>query len=121
METATVWFGILGGAVAWTLHLLGAYLIAEFGCELGIDRRVYGGINIVAWSLLGTSAVMVAVAAASCIVGWRIMARKSRGGESNVRERTNRELARTGAVANGLFTFVIAIQSIPIVFYLRSC
>jgi hypothetical protein len=38
-----LWFTLWSGAVAWLLHLLLVYGIAEFGCGSGLgDRQVLG-------------------------------------------------------------------------------
>lgn len=44
-----LWFGVMGGAVAWFLHFVLAYLIAEFGCVNGWGEVHWLGLSAVAW------------------------------------------------------------------------
>lgn len=118
-----LWFGVLGGAIAWAMHLVLAYLIAEFGCETETDAIVYRGIMLPAWMLLGQSALMITVSSAS-IVSAAICLRRVRRIDpdaATVQTESQRHLARAGVVSGGLFTFIIAVQTIPVFFYLSSC
>jgi hypothetical protein len=119
MARAALWFGLLGGAAAWTLHLLLAYLIAEFGCVAEKDAIIWAGITKPAWMLLVMSAVMLAVAGAAT---WAAhLAGKHPGRHDAEPPSVERYMARTGVIMSGLFTFIILVQSIPAFFYLQSC
>src|SRR5688572_3992945 len=57
--TGRLLFGLLGGAVAWSLHFLGSYAVASIGCVagwqgvrtmLGVGTLVLGAIAV--WSTL---------------------------------------------------------------------
>jgi hypothetical protein len=122
MKRGLLYFGFLGGAVAWTLHLLLAYIVAEFGCETDADRHIWLGITLPAWLILGQSAIMFIAAAAATWIAWRIRARLSAVEPTHDRWMTaDIYLARAGFMASGLFAFIIAVQTIPIFYYLRSC
>ena len=124
MRRLMLWFGLLGGGTAWTLHLLLAYLIAEFGCVSGQDSIVVGGIALPALLLLLMSVLMFTVAAGAALaarLAGRRLARDGdhdRGGQAVAAERA---MARTGLYASALFAFIIVVQSVPIVFYVRGC
>lgn len=119
---AALWFGLLGGAIAWTGHLLLAYLIAEFGCETGMDRRAWAGVMLPAWMLLGQSAAMLAAAAAATLAALACRRRLTAAGPPpDPRHATELLMANIGAIAGGVFTFIIIVQSVPIFFYLQSC
>ena len=63
----TLLFALLGGAVAWSLHLLGSYVLLAYGCT-----SRWGGTRP---ALLVASVVALAVAVASGLVarrGWTI-------------------------------------------------
>ena len=115
-------FGFLGGAIAWTLHLLLAYLIAEFGCETEADEVVAVGITLPAWLLLGQSLVMFLVAMAATVTALRARRRLGPPQQHDLPGQAAAiYLARSGVIASGLFAFIILVQSLPIFFYLRSC
>jgi hypothetical protein len=121
VSRARLWFGLLGGAIAWTIHLLAAYAIAEFGCVGRLGERTYANISLVAWMELALTAAMVLVALAATAVSYRCQRQlrsiESGGGPLVAAYFT----ARAGLLASGTFTFVILFESIPIFFYLRSC
>ena len=57
-----LWFGLVGGAVAWLVHLMGAYAIAEFGCVGTTQEYSFLGITLVSWLLIGLTLVTTAAA-----------------------------------------------------------
>lgn len=117
---AALWFGLVGGGVAWTLHLLSAYAIAEFGCVSGMGERSTAGISLVAWMELAATAMTACLAAAAAVVAYRMQHQFAAGtsDSTHVGEQTT---AWAGLLASGFFTFVILFESIPILFYLRDC
>lgn len=125
MSRLTMSFALLGGAGAWTAHLLLAYAIAEFGCVAGLGHRSGPlGVSVVSWMLLVMSAVMVALAAWALFVSRRIGRRGRRAGSAapDADDRATAEyVARFGLITNGLFLFIILIESVPIFFYLGEC
>ena len=108
-------FVLLGGAVAWTLHLLLAYVIAEFGVLSGLVELSWVGLDAVSWLLLGWSAAMLALAGVAVWVSWRLRAEES----DDEAARTVRFCARFGRAANLAFLVIIAVESVPIFFFLR--
>lgn len=135
------WFGFLGGAIAWTIHLLAAYAIAEWVCVsrvFAVERFL--GVAIVAWLLIGVSILTALVAGAATWVAYLHSAPGIRGSSqlsvvgSRLRESLlltdnrqpttdNRlqELAQIGWVMSALFLFTILVQSIPIFYWLEGC
>ena len=116
-----VWYGLLGGASAWTIHLLLASAVAEFGCVSGLGERIYLGISIVAWLEVAATVLTTVIAAAATIV-----ARRSYGilRSQNLEEvgiAAGEYTARAGFITSGIFTFIILFESIPILYYLRTC
>lgn len=97
---ATLWFGLLGGAVAWTTAFVVAYLAAETACVRGGPPTLAG----VAW--LAAAAVSVWAAAGA----WRSRARVA------YPEGSGRGfLASGGAVLSGLFALVSLVNALPLV------
>ena len=114
-------FGLLGGLVAWTAHLMFAYVIAEFGCLSPSMKETFLGLTAVAWSLLVLSVVTLVIAAYATLVARRV--RRTPGVKTFGDEDEPAEdyVARAGMILSGLSTFIILIESIPILYYLHDC
>lgn len=121
---AAVWFNLVGGGAAWMLHLLLAYVIAEFGCLSGLGEVHLAGLTAVAWLLIGTSALALALASAATATSIRI-GQHLQGPHSAKMKTADLEATafsgRLGLISNIVFTVVILVQSVPIFFYLREC
>jgi hypothetical protein len=116
-----LWFGALGGGFAWLLHLMGAYAISEFGCRGGLNRASWLGVTTVAWLLAALSAATLIVAVISTLVARRCERRLEAARGDTTAPRGEAEVARAGWMASGLFSLVILVESIPIVYYLKHC
>ena len=117
-----LWFGLLGGALAWTAHLLLAYTVAEFGCVSTFKELSYLGISAVAWLLIGITAIALLVASAATLVAYRSNTRMHARLSESVTENDPRAyVAFTGFITSALFTLTIVVESVPIFYYLRSC
>lgn len=117
-----LWFVLLGGAIAWAVHLGGAYAIAEFGCVAGWGHAP-GSVSAVSWMLIVLSAAMTLLAAGALLASYQVGKRPSHGpaGADADEHDTADYVARFGKITNGLFLFIIVVQSLPIVFYLGRC
>lgn len=118
-----IWFGALGGAVAWFLHLVLAYVIAEFGCVSGLGKEEWIGISVIAWLGIMVSGLMIAGALIASGAAMKSQRRWSLVHRSNQDVLGNGQefLAKSGVISNLLFGFIILVQSIPFVFYLHGC
>jgi hypothetical protein len=117
-----LWFGLLGGAMAWLLHLISASVVAEFGCVSGLGERVYQGLTLVAWLQLSLTAGTTLAASAATAVAARRYRRLGRAdAAADAANTVQRHTARTGMLTSGLFTVVIVFESIPILYYLQGC
>jgi hypothetical protein len=123
VSRAGLWFSLLGGAMAWLVHLLFAYGIAEFGCVGGLAGYAWRGISAVAWLLLALTAVTAVVALTAAFVGWRSRRRLGSGDEDAATGERDapRAVAWAGLVTSGLFALTIVVESIPIFYYLQTC
>ncbi len=101
------------GGVAWGLHLVTVWLIAEFGCPSELARPGPLGVSGVAWLALAVSIGCLALGGLATWASWR----RSRGGG----EEPARFIGKVGLVANPLFMLVIAAQTMPIFFHLQEC
>lgn len=122
VSRASLWFGLLGGAIAWSVHFISAYVVAEFGCVGGLGERSYWNISYVAWLELGLTVFAFLMAAFSTMVAYRSQRGLASGTACPCSEQCAvRSTARAGMLSSGLFTFVILFESIPIFFYLHRC
>jgi hypothetical protein len=121
VNRALIWFVLLGGATAWTLHLLLAYGVAEFGCLSGMGKIEMGGLTWVAWMLLGVSALAAGLAGVAIVVSLRLHRRLRAGGAGGEGDRSTAFSVRLGLISNVVFAGVIVVQTIPIFYYLRGC
>lgn len=117
-----LYFGWLGGAVAWAGHFAVVYFAAEFGCFSGLGHRMYAGVNAVAWIIIAATVLALAVTALAMGTAYRLdrwLEVEERGGTDTPAPRAH--LARTGLITSGIFAFLTAIQAIPVFFFLREC
>jgi hypothetical protein len=121
VSRTALWFGLLGGAIAWTLHLMLAYAAAEFGLVGRLGDGPFLGISIVAWLELAITAAAALAGAAATAVAYRNDRRlRSGAAEDDTMRASLRYTARAGLLTSGLFTFIILFESIPIFYYLRA-
>ncbi|MEX0741819.1 MAG: hypothetical protein WD079_03415 [Phycisphaeraceae bacterium] len=125
------WFAFLGGAIAWTAHILLSYAIAEFGCTRGLHHTQLAGITLTAWLLIMLTVLMFLLAVAAAWAGWpqggmRPAAQLDRSDaeddeKADPRATASDHLRRTGALLSGLFAIIILAQAVPLMFYLHRC
>lgn len=122
-----LWFGMFGGAVPWLVHLVGASIIAEWGCFAGIARWQFLGVTAVAWSVIVLSVVTLLIAMAATWLAYRTN-RHYHEFATDEREEivddqlgTDAFMARTGLWTSGLFVFIILVESFPILYFLTDC
>jgi hypothetical protein len=132
MSRWRVWFGLLGGGIAWTFHLLATYAIGEFGCVSNLFAgRGWLGIAGIAWMLIGVSIPAILLAAAATWVAYRddrqlqavgAPVREARGEDvGHGMGDTRVAAARTGWIMNAIFLYVILVQCIPIIYWREGC
>ncbi|MCC7420543.1 MAG: hypothetical protein IT428_09690 [Planctomycetaceae bacterium] len=121
VSRGTLWFGTLGGGFAWLGHLMGAYVISEFGCRGGLNRTSWLGMTVVAWMLVALSGAMLLMAVVSTWVARASERRLETARDDWETVRSEADIARAGWMASGLFSLVILVQSIPIIYYLKHC
>ncbi len=115
-----VWGSLWGGGVAWLLHLLAVWALAEFGCLSPLARPGPLEVSWVAWLGLAVSVLFFALGGVATWASWRCGRRfgavtPPEGGD------TVRFVARYGLVANPLFMLIIITQTLPFFYYLSDC
>ena len=122
VSRGALWFGLFGGAAAWTVHLMLAYAAAEFGCVGRLGERGYLGISMVAWLEIALTVATTLASGTATVVAYRGH-RRLRSGEAAGDAAVAAECytAWAGVLTSGMFTFIILFESIPIVYYLHSC
>jgi hypothetical protein len=100
-----LWFGFLGGIVAWTVQLLGNYFLVTLGCTTETNLTLI--INLV-------SLVMLVIALLALLVAWRNWQLTGTDEEYGARTVVQRGgfMALFGLFANGLFAVLILFTGV---------
>jgi hypothetical protein len=112
------WFAFLGGAGAWTFHLVAGYGLEEVACSPGTAGQDVAGVDVELLIAVVT-AVAGAVALASGLAGLALHRSLSRGRRDDPRGRLG-FMAAAGALAGFVFLLIILLGGIQIV-GLDSC
>jgi hypothetical protein len=107
-----LWVCLWGGGAAWLLHFIAIWICAEFGCISGLGRPGPLGISLVAWLVLAFTGIFIMLGNLALYNSWRLCHHK---------HALERFVARCGLVLNAMFLLIIAVQSVPVFFYLKSC
>jgi hypothetical protein len=112
-----LWYGVLGGALAWSVHLVVAWGVDELACAAGAER--VSGIPL--WQAVGLAVVIPAlVTAGSLLVAalvWRRAADAQRAGAEDRSYGRARMLAMLGIWANLLFLAIIVLGGIAVLVF----
>lgn len=115
-----LWFGTLGGAVAWSLHTVVDWGIDETVCRSGHDSMVGVPLRPL---IAGLSLFFLAVAVASLVVSYRHwqLFREAEGDDLQTLRRQRAALmAVVGLALNVLSVLAISFGSLA-VFFLSAC
>jgi hypothetical protein len=108
-----LWFGTLGAAVAWFVHLLVVYVLVPVTCAVG-------GPTL----MIAASALLIGVAAFSGFTAWqswRHLSEEARGDLIGEMEGSRIGfMLYGGLLASGVFLLAILFATIPI-FFLNPC
>ncbi len=114
-----IWFCLLGGAIAWTLHLLICYGLSEAFCIMGPPSIYFLGVNLLAYVLGLVTLVLLGMALAAVVLSRRqALSRPAAAGEQSDSWAFT---ARAGFLANVVFSISIMAQSLPIFTLLGRC
>lgn len=109
-----LWFAVIGGAVAWAIHLFFAWGTEELVCSSGHEQVAGMSLDTAIALACGLPGAVVVAALVTSVVAWR---RIRRGDARLPRERLARArlLAVVGMWSNLLFTAIIAFDTIALV------
>ena len=119
------WFAFLGGAAAWAIHLVVAYVIVEIACRT--DRLDGAILGLATAHALGLALTFVAAVAAfgAAAVAWSMTKDgmpmdpvDASGAPEAIGRR--RFMSYAGVVMNGLFLLAIVMGGLSFLF-LRAC
>lgn len=113
-------FHFAGGGACWMLHLLLAYVIAEFGCLTGLGEVHFLNVTVVVWLLLLVTVLVLVLALWATVSARKTLTRKRSQGETGEGD-GEYFAARAGFWLNGFFSVVILVESVPLVYFLRAC
>jgi hypothetical protein len=108
-------FAYLGGALAWAFHILAIWALAEGRCIDPAPEPRALGVAATAWLVLGVSVV----AATTALAALRAARRERRALPREADPRAH--LARAGLLMNAVFLWIIALQTVPVFFFLARC
>jgi hypothetical protein len=115
-----LWFGVLGGAVAWSLHTVADWGIDETVCRSGHTEMVGVPLGPL---LAGLALLFLVVTVASAVVSfrhWRMLSAGPLPGEEEgdevaaLRRRRAGFMAQIGFVANILFGLMLVCSAIAV-------
>lgn len=112
-QQLTSTFILLGGAIAWTLHLFITYTIGEFSCVAAGTVFSFLGLTAAAWGLIAVTIACLAISVLALWPAWGWMKGGAKGNRLFV--------ARTGLITNAVFIVTIVAQALPPFFLMRGC
>lgn len=118
-----LWFGLLGSAVAWFIHLVAVYTLAEAACVTGFPWFAVGGVHGASLLIVAVTLLLLALAVASGYVAYwngRQLDREHDGRYASTDRGVGRHMARGGVYLAVTFVFIIASETLP-VFFMHPC
>lgn len=103
-----LWLAAASGTVAWVVHLVGSYALVPVACATGA-----------AWILHAVTIVTLiptVYGAWYCFQTWKRFRDKVGPGPGGRRADYEQYMGRTGALLNGFYVFVIALEGLPVAF-----
>jgi hypothetical protein len=114
-----LWFAVLGGATAWTVHLLVAWGLEEIACASGSRSSDVLGVPL-AVAIAAATLLTLAVSVAALVVAWRLWRRTRAAADGEVRVARASFMAVVGLWADALFTLGILYGAVALLF-IRPC
>jgi len=114
-----LWFAVLGGVAAWTVHLLVAWGLEEIACASGSRSSDILGVPLAA-VIAAATLLPLAVAVAALVVAWRLWRRTEAAADGEVRMGRASFMALVGLWADALFTLNILYGAVALLF-IRPC
>lgn len=118
---ATLWFGVLGGAIAWFVHLVLVYTLAEAACITGFPWFTVLGFHGALLLIVIVTLLTLAVTVASGVVAyWNRQLLDAGGSIPPLNRGASKQMVRSGVYLSVFFVFLILVETLPI-FFMRPC
>ncbi|MGR6320220.1 hypothetical protein Q2K19_24765 [Micromonospora soli] len=109
-----LWYGVLGGAVAWAVHLLVAWPLDELACAAGAETVSAVPLAQAVWLAVAIPALVAMGSLLVAALAWR-RTTAARSGEAGDRAiDRSRLLAVVGVWANLLFLTIIVLGGVAV-------
>ncbi|WP_200214576.1 hypothetical protein [Micromonospora coerulea] len=106
-----LWYGVLGGAVAWGVHVFAAWGLDELACAAGSDHVA----AVPLWQAVGLAVVIPGLfTVGSLLVAALVWRRTGRAGEEDRPFGRSRMLAVVGVWSNLLFLTIIVLGGVAV-------
>ncbi|MEU2613739.1 hypothetical protein ABZ570_19435 [Micromonospora sp. NPDC007271] len=112
-----LWYGVLGGGVAWAVHLLAAWSLDELACAAGAESIS----ALPLWQAVGLAVVLPGLVAVGsllvAVLAWRRTAGAQAAGTTGRAYDRSRMLAGLGVWANLLFLAIIVLGGVAVLVF----
>ncbi|MEU4481204.1 hypothetical protein AB0F68_24575 [Micromonospora sp. NPDC023966] len=112
-----LWYGVLGGALAWSAHLLIAWPLDELTCAAGRERVAGVPLWLAVWLAVVIPGLVTVGSLLVATLVWRRTARASSAGAEDRAVDRSRMLAMVGVWANLLFLTIIVLGGIAVLVF----
>jgi hypothetical protein len=120
---APLWFGVLGGALAWGLQLFGGYAIVGLACTAGsalAETLSPAGLDLLLLLLTALAAAMTVSAGVVAYRAWRRAGATEGQGEDGPARGVRGFLALAGVLLSALFLLAVLLQGVS-PYFVRAC
>lgn len=115
-----IWYAFLGGALGWTLHLMGSYALSEGFCRSGLHTFAFLGLSVMLWSLAILTLLSLAVTLGALWLSRRQQVVDAVSPHDDLSE-IQQFMNRSSFLNNILFLVVIVAQTFPLLILGASC
>lgn len=115
----SLWYGLLGGPVIYSLHFLAVYWIAEAACQANLLRYRVLGLEAISFWVLLLTVVAAALTAYGALLAYH-NGRRTRDNEAQNLPSYPPFMAFVGLWLSAGFTMVILLTGLP-AFFLVLC
>lgn len=112
MKQRLLWFYVLlGGAIAWLIHLMVTYAIGEFACVAKGELFIWGSLSSTHWFIYLASILCLAFSIGALIFSIRL----------NKSIQNSQFLRTFGVFVNLIFSLAIVAQTVPNIIFSGDC
>lgn len=111
----SLWYGLVGGPIVYSLHFLAVYLLAEAACKADLLRYRIWGLEAISFWVVVLTVVAAAITGYGAFLAYRNW-RRTRENEAQGLPSYPSFMAFTGLWLSGLFTVTILLTGLPALF-----